>query len=64
MVNSSIALPCEYCPTTSAPGVRLRVMTSPSMGARSVYSWVTESALPRESSCAFFCARDSSALAF
>ena len=47
------------------PGVTLRAITSPSMGARSVYSCVTESAPPPlDNSAAFFCARDSSAFAF
>ena len=64
MVNSSTAEPCEYCPCTSMPGETLRITTSPSICARSVYSWVTESALPRANSDAFFCARASSALAF
>ena len=45
-VNSSTAVPPEYCPCTSAPGFTLRAMTSPSIGARSVNSCETASAAP------------------
>lgn len=63
MVNSSTALPPEYWPCTSVPGLTLRAITSPSMSARSVYSWLTASADPPRRSCAFFLARSYSALA-
>ena len=62
-MNSSTAVPPEYCPRTSAPGFTLRAITSPSIGARSVNSCETLSALAARNIRAFWRARSTSARA-
>ena len=64
MVKSSTVAPPEYWPWTSSPGLAPRMITSPSMGDGSTYSWVTASSPALRSSLALRSARSISAFAF